>query len=1049
MKTLSSEFKDRLDHWIHTLQNDFYEPVGKLSWEMFTTMDELSLEEATTRKYTPVEPGFTWGHTWEYGWFRTSITIPECCKGKRVNLDVQADGEATIFVNGKSFGTHRAEWVHVPHHYIVDNYITTNACPGETYTIYMEVYAGHYFPDYRRCATGPVLPGSYTDPKTEGARLTLGNSTFGIWNEAAYQLYLDVETLRQIHSLEPETSLRAAKIAEALEKFTLLVDFEQDREARMVDYIKAREAIRPAMEAVNGSSAPEFFCVGNAHLDLAWLWTFAETRRKTARTFAQQLRLMGEYPEYRFIQSQPISYEMCRKKYPELFERIKAAIAKGNWIADGAMWVEPDTNMAGGEALIRQLLHGKRYYKEEFGVDSEVLWLPDTFGYTGALPQVLKSCKVKYLVTQKIFWTYNDGEAFPYHYFNWEGIDGTQIVSFLPTSYVYRTDPAEMADVWRKRSQVRDIENFLIPFGYGDGGGGPTRDDIEYIIREKNLEGTPKMTMCSPKEFFEYMDKKHGKPVNTYKGELYFTAHRGTYTSQAIIKKLNRKNELALRDMEIWGVTAASRGYEYPLAKADELWKKLLFYQFHDILPGSGIERIYQEVEAESLKLNEIADRIISDEFTVLSDNKNGVSVWNSLSFERTETVTLPKEFEGGAVTADGSIIPVTKCGNEYKATVSIKPFSRLSLFPVDCVQNEKAKQKADVRQNRASITSSEKGFILENSKLKATVNHRGEVISFIMKNSGREYVPEGSCMNRFRMFKDVPRAFDAWDIDSHYEKSEVPGAYDISVKPGNIEGDEVTLEVTGRIGQSAYTQAIVLSAEAERLEFRSKIDWKELHRLLKISFPTGINAINGINEIQFGFVERPAQRSQDYDKDRFEVCNHRYSALCDNAHGFAVLNDCKYGISMNDGELALTLLKSASSPEMRADNRVHTFTYAITAWEGSFAESNALYEGLALNVPARISTGTGEDFSLAAVDSKNIIIDTIKPAEDGSGDIIIRMYEGMKMDTSACVTSMLFSGNVYSCNMLEEVEEQLNALNGKLDLHFRPFEIKTIRITK
>ncbi len=324
---------------------------------------------------------------------------------------------------------------------------------------------------------------------------------------------------------------------------------------------------------------PVFYAVGNAHLDLAWLWPIAETGRKTARTFAAQLRLIEEYPEYKFIQSQPAEYEMCRKLYPELFERIKAAVKKGQWIAEGAMWVEPDTNMASGEALIRQLLYGKQYYKDVFDVDSEVLWLPDTFGYTGALPQILKGCKVNYLVTQKIFWSYNEGEQFPYHYFNWEGIDGSRIVSFLPTSYTYKTNPKQLEEVWKNRSQLQDLDAFLLPFGYGDGGGGPTRDDIEYAKREQNLEGAPRVELSDPKSFFKKMDEAGG-PVNTYVGELYFNAHRGTYTSQAKVKQNNRRAEFALREMEMWGAFGLCKGNVYDSEKADALWKELLLNQF-------------------------------------------------------------------------------------------------------------------------------------------------------------------------------------------------------------------------------------------------------------------------------------------------------------------------------------------------------------------------------------------------------------------------------------------------------------------------------------
>ena len=591
-KLMKSEWRDRIGHWVRTLKDDFYQPLGEIQWEAFRTNEQLSLGEAKREQFVSVKPGFTWGNTYEYCWMKGHIQLSEEANGKRIVMNLKPDGEATLFVNDKAFGTYRASWVNEPHHYIVDNVLSRCAKGDEQFDIMMEVYAGHYYPEAPTggCATGPVLPGSYTDKLEEGKRRTLGRCTYGIWNEDAYQLFMDVDTLGRLLEVLDKTSLRAAKIAKALEQFTLIVDFEQERDARIESYKKAREALKPVLEAENGSTMPVFYAVGNAHLDLAWLWPIAETGRKTARTFAAQLRLIEEYPEYKFIQSQPAEYEMCRKLYPELFERIKAAVKKGQWIAEGAMWVEPDTNMASGEALIRQLLYGKQYYKDVFDVDSEVLWLPDTFGYTGALPQILKGCKVNYLVTQKIFWSYNEGEQFPYHYFNWEGIDGSRIVSFLPTSYTYKTNPKQLEEVWKNRSQLQDLDAFLLPFGYGDGGGGPTRDDIEYAKREQNLEGAPRVELSDPKSFFKKMDEAGG-PVNTYVGELYFNAHRGTYTSQAKVKQNNRRAEFALREMEMWGAFGLCKGNVYDSEKADALWKELLLNQFHDILPGSSIGR--------------------------------------------------------------------------------------------------------------------------------------------------------------------------------------------------------------------------------------------------------------------------------------------------------------------------------------------------------------------------------------------------------------------------------------------------------------------------
>ena len=1066
MKLMHSEWQDRVKHWIRTLKDDFYEPLGEISWEAFTTMEYLTPQEAQEGDFAPVGPGFTWGREWEYAWFKGAITLPERAQGQRIVMDLKPDGESALFVNGKAFGTYRASWVYEPHHFMEDNVLSACGKKGEHFDLLMETYAGHFIPEAPTggCATGPVLPGAYRDGAEEGKRRVLGKCTYGIWNEEAYQLYMDVSTLSMLLTTLEENSLRAARIAKALQQFTLIADFEQPREGRIASYKEAREALRPVMEAKNGSTAPVFYAVGNAHLDLAWLWPMAETYRKTERTFAAQLRLIEEYPEYKFIQSQPASYEMCRKYYPELFARIKEAIKGGQWIADGAMWVEPDTNMASGEALIRQLVHGKRYYKEEFGVDSEILWLPDTFGYTAALPQILKGCGVKYLVTQKIFWSYNEGEQFPYHYFTWQGMDGSQIVSFLPTSYTYRTDPIEANRIWKERTQLQDLDAFLMPYGYGDGGGGPARDYVEYAKRQEDLEGSVKVKMAGPAEFFHDMEQQGG-PVNTYVGELYFSAHRGTYTSQAMIKQNNRLSELAMREMEMWSCLAMNKGMEYQLSRADALWKEVLLHQFHDILPGSSIARVYVEAEKAHKEIQKGAAEMKEKAFAVLTDlsNEQAVTVFNSLSFERTALVELPERFSGGARTLEGLPVPVQSAeegesagnpgGYAVKALVTIPSCGGVSLIPAEAgnacgeagVVLAEAGKSAPVSAEQVTVRKQGESFVMENNRVKAVVNDRGEVVSFVLKSSGREFAAEP--MNRFRLYKDVPRLFDAWDIDSNYIHQEIEALREAKVEVVS-EGLEGVLKVSGRIGNSSLVQYIRLEAEGTRLNFDTQIDWKELHRLLKACFPVNVYAENGINEIQFGYMERPAHRSRPYDKDRFEVCNHHYSAFCDGVHGAAVLNDSKYGISMNGNALELSLLRASACPEMQADNRVHHFTYGFTAWEGSFADSDVVRQGYELNVKPEIYAGALETFSAAEIDQANVILDTMKPAEDGSGDVILRLYESKKAAVTAKVRCALGS-RAYLCDMLENVREEIPVENGEMTLAFGAFEVKTVRMKR
>ena len=463
----------------------------------------------------------------------------------------------------------------------------------------------------------------------------------------------------------------------------------------------------------------------------------------------------------------------------------------------------------------------------------------------------------------------------------------------------------------------------------------------------------------------------------------------------------------------------------------------MLLHQFHDILPGSSIARVYEEAEAAYEKIHEETDALTKQAAGGLLDSADGVTAFNSLGFERKALICLPDAFVSGAKTAEGEAVPVERTKEGAKALVTLPSCGAVSLIPAeegDCsgVQG-------------VSVQETAEGFVMENSLVKAVVSRKGEVTSFILKESGREFA--AAPMNRFRLFKDVPRLFDAWDIDSNYVDQEIPALEEASVSVEKAAGLEAVLVLTGKIGGSCLTQRISLAAESRRLEFSTDIDWKELHRLLKVAFPVDVYAEDGINEMQFGFVKRPTHRSRAYEQDRFEVCNHRYSALCDNAHGAAVLNDCKYGISMNGNALELTLLRAAAAPELRADNRKHHFTYAFTAWEGSFADCDVVRQGYELNVAPLVLEGSTKAFSAFDVDKDNVILETCKPAEDGSGDLILRLYESKKAAGTAKVTCRLGDFTAQECDMLENPLSDLAVCDGGMNLSFRAFEIKTIRL--
>ncbi|NLF39009.1 alpha-mannosidase, partial [bacterium] len=910
----NAEWRHRIDRWVEHLKELFYVPLGSVGFKGFTTHDQLTPQQALRGPFKPMPPGTRYGAKWEYAWLKATLTLTKEARGERIVLRADTGGESAVWVNGTAAGAQ--DWMHR------EITLAVKGVPGKTYDILFETYAGH---GPTPCGDGPVPHGQSSVPEPPAAQREVKQSSFGIWNEDVYQAWLDVQTLLELRDNIEQDSLRVAEIDEALRAFTLIADLELPRAELLASIARARARLKPLLHCTNGSTSPLMYCFGHSHIDVAWLWPLAETERKCRRTFATQLALMDEYPEYKFLQSQTHLYWMTMKRYPDLYRRIKQAAARGQWIADGGMWVEPDTNLASGESLIRQFIHGKRFFSEEFGVESEFMWLPDVFGYSGALPQIMQGCGIKYFSTQKIFWNYHGGDTFPYHTFWWEGIDGSTILAHIHNDYNSQASPVHVITRWNDRVQKHGIVSRLFPFGWGDGGGGPTRDHLEFLRRMKNLEGAPRCQITHPVQFFKDEEKRNAA-LPTYVGELYFQAHRGTYTSQARTKLGNRRNEFNLRDTELWGAAAAAlAGQPYPAKKMDGLWKLLLLNQFHDIIPGSSIARVYQEAEAHHAQIAaESAALSAKAKAALVNKDDKALTVFNALSWNRGALVPLPKAFKG-AVDAAGAPLPV----QNIHGTV----FARIDNIPAcgwTTVRNGAPVKIA----NEITATPS----LLENAWLRVRLDAKGAITSVVDKVTGREFAA-GHC-NALCMYKDVPSAFDAWDVDSMYKQQPVPldAAADISVvAAGPLEG---VIRVTRSIAHSTLTQDIVLRADSRRIDFRTVVDWRESHRLLKVNFPVNIHANDAIHEIQFGHLRRPTHASRQFDADRFEVSNHKWTALAEEGCGAAVLNDCKYGVNVEGSSINLTLLRSPLMPDMTADKGVQEFTYALYVWSGALADS-------------------------------------------------------------------------------------------------------------
>jgi alpha-mannosidase len=1029
--SLTAEWTDRIRAWIDKLSGQFFRKVADAPLEGFVTGEMLTPTQAAGGSFQPMPFGSRWGAKYDYGWFRTTVTIPDELAGQTVvyRIDCTTDKGTLVYVNGV-LATSREHEV----------YLTRDAAGGESFEVLAEIYAGHG-PRHMPCHAGPLLPGESVLAEVPPEQEEVKVSEFGVWDEQAYQLWVDMEALWSLREALPADSLRVAEIDAALQEATFAIDFEQPLPERQASYLAGRDVLRPLLQCSNGSTSPTMFAFGHGHLDIAWLWPLAETQRKIARTLANQLELAERYPGYGFLQSQAHLFWMLRRTHPDLYLRVKEAVCDGGIIADGAAWVEFDTNVSGGEAIVRQLLRGKAFFREEFGVESEMLWLPDVFGYSGALPQILRGCGVKYFSTQKIFWTYHGGDPFPHNTFTWRGIDGSEVFAHIHTDYNSRTDPGTIVRRWESRVQKDGVATRLFPFGWGDGGGGPERTHLEFARRCKDLEGCPKFRLAHPVEFF--VDQiERGWPDVEYVGELYLQVHRGTLTSQARTKRGNRKSEIALREAEMWTLAAAklAGGSADPRA-LDDAWREVMLNQFHDILPGSSIDRVYQEAEAGHERAIARAEQATDEATGALlgggsGDESQGVTIFNSLGWDRSVTVELP-EGQAGATDAEGDVLCVQEVEGRRMVETTVPSCGWTSL--------RRAEGPRAGCGGGCGVSASP--GVLENDRLRVGIGERGEVVSMVDKQTGREWLAGAG--NDLRMYKDVPTKFDAWDIDSMYEFEpvELDAEAEIEVvAAGALVG---IVRVRRTLGRSTMVQDIVLHRRSTVVEFRTRIEWNEDHRMLKVAFRPAVHTDELISEIQFGHLARPTHRSRPYDADRFEVCNHRWSALAESTGGLAVLNDCKYGISARGNEMELTLLRAPKAPDPDADKGAHEFVYAAMPFSGPLSESGVVRAAYELNVPAVVRPGVVDPGSAWSVDSPRVAIEAVKVAEDGSGDAIVRLYECTGGATRCVLASGLPVASWRETDMLEAPLAGCASGDGpSAELSFRAFEIKTVRFS-
>lgn len=988
------QWEDRLRIWSEQFEKHYRRKALSLELRYFTTMERIPYERAAEGPFLPAPVGTRWGKKWEYGWFRAQVRIPEALAGQRLALTLPAAPELLVWVNGREAGS-----LDRCHPCLT---LTREARGGEVYEIVAEGYAGH---GPRPEGAGLFGVDEIPVPEPPETQVTVGEAALWVWNEAVFQTAMDYLTLYSLVKKLPEKSLRAMRIVEGLKRFTYKADFELPEPALTESLLEADRELKPLLACRNGSTAPEFTVFGQSHLDLAWLWPVEETIRKTARTYSNQLALMEEYPDYHFLLCEPPILECLRAFYPDLYRRVKEKTAQGRFYPDGALWVEADMNIPSGESLIRQFVWGRRWFREQLGADSRMAWMPDTFGFPASLPQIMKKCGVSCFATQKLLRQDPEAEPFPYNVFWWEGLDGSRVLShiFKKNNAVFR--PEDLIVRWEEdRNQQEAVSGLMYPYGYGDGGGGPTREMVETAERCRDLEGAPRCRMEPPAAFFDRALEE--EIPNVWRGELYLAWHRGTLTAQAETKRGIRKAEIALKRAEYAMARRMLLG-EPPAPERKEeleaLWKLLLFCQFHDVAAGASIARVHEDARAKLAEVVRRADDLTAD---LLGRPGGETAVHNPLGW--------PRLYRGHVIPAQGWAV--------------VGPESRWT-----------PEQRSAVRRLPPEEGG---GYELRNQYLTCRINEAGELVSLRLAGDETEFLSGPG--NRFLLYKDVNTCYDAWEIGSMYEN--LPVALDPAARVQPVrEEDGAALLVTRTLGRSRLTQRIVLGNGARRLDFETELDWHEKHRLLKVAFPAAVDTGEAAQEIQFGYIRRPTHRSLRSDRDKYEVCNHRYTAVWDGGAGLAVLNDCKYGVSASGGEIRLTLMRAPVIPDMTADQGLHRFTYGVYPFLGPFTRGGVVRQAAELNEPLLLggpwSRVAEQAFFLPQ--NENILVDTVKPADRTENAILVRVYESMGMGTRAAFTVSDRVRRVEETDMLEENGRTVGreALSA---LPFGAFEIKT-----
>ncbi|MFJ2648157.1 alpha-mannosidase [Streptomyces sp. NPDC087420] len=979
-----------------------------LTVEIWTAPGEpVPVAEGLAAPTRPIAPGTPWGAPWGTSWFKVTGTVPAAWSGRTVEavLDLgftpRTPGFQCEGLVYRPDGT-PVKGLHPRNAYVR---VGSPVAGGEQVHWYVE---GSSNPDLEASGV-PFRPTRMGDRATAGdaPQYVLGEMRLAVLDETVWNLVMDLEVLGELMAELPVDGARRWEILRAVGRALDAVDLQDvNGTARAARDELAGVLAAPAVRAAHRVSA-----VGHAHIDSAWLWPLRETVRKVARTASNMTALLEDNPDFVFAMSQAQQYAWIKEHRPEVYARVKQAVADGRFVPVGGMWVESDTNMPGSEAMARQFVHGKRFFLEEFGLEDDEVWLPDTFGFAAGLPQIIRAAGATRLLTQKISWSRTN--TFPHHTFLWEGIDGSRVFTHFPPVDTYNCEVsgAQIAHAARNFKEKGVASRSLAPVGFGDGGGGTTREMVAKAARLRDLEGSATVEWESPAAFFDKAQAEYPEPP-VWVGELYLELHRATLTSQAQTKRGNRRSESLLTEAELWAATATVRtGAPYPYEELDRIWKTVLLHQFHDILPGSSIAWVHREARETYARLAGELEAIIGEAQRALAGDVSG----------GTELVFNPAPHARGGVAAGGA---------------SARPALGDTVVPVPC---------------------DEGGYVLDNGLLRVVVDGRGLVISVYDHAAGREAIAPGQAANLLQLHPDLPNQWDAWDVDAFYRNV---GSDLTDVAELGVEGAAVRVART--FGASRVTQLLSVPVDAKRLDLTTEVDWHETERFLKLAFPLDVKADRYASETQFGHVYRPTHQNTSWEWARFEACNHRFVHVDEPGWGVALVNDATYGHDVTRAvrtgadagtttTVRASLLRAPRFPDPETDQGVHRFRHALVP---GATIGDAVREGHHANLPVRRITGTAtEVVPLVTVDHDAVVVSATKLADDRSGDLVVRLYEAHGARARATVrVDGADAGRAVLTDLLERPLADAGPpvrTGGGVELVLRPFQLVTLRLPR